>query len=161
MNRHALLWTAALVAGIVAANAALARWGVLELGPLLVPAGALFAGLVLVLRDAVHDAGGWPAVVAAIAVGAACTLLMSPQFAAASAVAFLLSEALDAGVYAQLRAQGWAKAAVGSSVAGAVLDTAVFLELAGLGLAWPLVAGQLVAKAAAVAVAVLALRRHR
>jgi uncharacterized PurR-regulated membrane protein YhhQ (DUF165 family) len=90
-----------------------------------------------------------------IAAGAAVSYLVAdPLIATASAAAFLLSEAVDLAVYTPLRKRSragdrrWASAVIASNLAGAAVDTVVFLALAfGWAAVLPAFAGQMVGKA--------------
>jgi hypothetical protein len=153
------------VGAILAANWATARFGVVPVAPgMVATAGTYAAGAALVLRDAVQEHLGRRAVVLAVVVGAVLSAVTAPALALASGVAFLLAEFADFAVYTPLRRRGWIPAVVASNAVGAVVDTAVFLAVAGLPVTAATVAGQLVGKGwatvAAVA-AVLVLRRAR
>lgn len=136
MRYRGLGWPGALalagyIATIFAANWAIARFGVVPVGlGYAAPAGVYFAGLAFTLRDLVQEYLGRVATVLAIAVGAALSALVSPQFAAASGIAFLLSEFADFLVYTPLRRRNWLGAVVASNVVGFVADSAIFLTLA-------------------------------
>jgi uncharacterized PurR-regulated membrane protein YhhQ (DUF165 family) len=97
---------------------------------LMAPSGVLAIGAAMVFRDAVHEAFGWRICVAAIVAGAALSALIEPHLALASGAAFLLAEMVDLGVYAPLRRRALLWAVVLSGLAGAVVDSAVFLWLA-------------------------------
>ena len=98
---------------------------------LMAPSGVLMIGLALVLRALVHERLGWRWALIAIVVGAALSgLVASPALVIASAVAFLLSEAVDMGVYTPLRNRQLVAAVLASGIAGALVDSAVFLYLA-------------------------------
>lgn len=154
MKRLALF--AAFVGCVYAANLALEWYGLVEI-PLLgwqAPAGVLFAGLTFGIRDALHELGGRRDVVAAIVAGAVLSYLLSDavalpggrvSIAVASGVAFLLGELVDLAVYDPLRERAWTAAVVASNLAGAVVDSVLFLWLA-FG-AVDAVGGQLVGKA--------------
>lgn len=137
------------VGTILAANYVTTEYGMVPVGfGLTATAGTYFAGLAFILRDLVQDRAGRPAVVAIIHAGAALSYLISAPFIAiASAVAFLLSEAADFAVYTPLRKRGYIRAAVASNVAGAVVDTLLFLTIAGFPLSQAF-AGQMVGKVA-------------
>jgi uncharacterized PurR-regulated membrane protein YhhQ (DUF165 family) len=95
------------------------------------PSGVLWVGLAFTLRDFVQSYLGKWWVVAAIAVGGALSYLVAPSLAAASAVAFLASEALDFVVYTPLIERGRTVAAVLlSNTVGLLLDTFLFLWIA-------------------------------
>lgn len=148
MFRPALL-TTALVVCVAAANYATSYLGLVGAGfGLMVTAGTYAAGLALGLRDALHEAGGIRWVLVAIAAGAVLSLLLGDgRIALASAAAFLLAELLDLAVYAPLRKRAWRSAVIASNAVGAVVDTFVFLAIAGFPLTAGLVGGQLLVKA--------------
>jgi uncharacterized PurR-regulated membrane protein YhhQ (DUF165 family) len=157
---------AAYITAIAAANWLTTRYGLVPMGfGLTATAGTYAAGVALLLRDVVQDACGWRWVLAGIASGAALTAVTSPSLAVASTVAFLLAELLDMAVYTPLRDRGWARAALLSGIAGAVIDTYTFLALAGFPVTAQSVGGQLVGKAlwatALPVLAVLTIRQVR
>jgi uncharacterized PurR-regulated membrane protein YhhQ (DUF165 family) len=151
------------VLSIVAANATLSLVGFVPIGfGLVAPAGVLWAGAALTLRDLVQEQLGRRAVLLAIAAGAALSWLVAPSFALASAVAFCASELADLAVYTPLRDRGWWLGAVaGSNTVGLVVDSALFLWLAFGSLDF--LAGQVVGKlyVTAATVALLWLARRR
>lgn len=137
----------AYITAIVAANWLANRYGFVPVGfGQEATAGTYAAGLALLFRDAVQETAGrlWTAL--AIIAGCAITYTISPSLALASAAAFLLAEALDMGVYTSLRRKGLYVALVASGVAGAILDTIVFLHLAHFGVTWEHMQGQLIGK---------------
>ena len=98
---------------------------------LMAPSGVLMIGLALVLRDAVHETLGAKWAAAAIAVGAALSFGTSPaQLAVASTAAFVLAELADFAIYTPLRQRGRSLAVMASGVAGAVIDSLLFVWLA-------------------------------
>ena len=103
---------------------------------LMAPSGVMMAGVALVLRDLVQRRLGGAALSAWLA---------PPALVLASAVAFLLSEFADLGVYTPLARRGLVTAVVASSVVGLVVDSVVFLWLAFGSLEFLL--GQVVGKA--------------
>lgn len=95
------------------------------------PSGVLVVGASLVLRDMVHEAGGVKAALFAIGVGGALSALFAaPALLAASVLAFVLAELADLAVYAPLRERRLWLAVLLSGLAGAVIDSAVFLWVA-------------------------------
>jgi queuosine precursor transporter len=126
-----LKYLAAVVfVGLVAA----ANWLTATYGLVLdfVTAGTFAAGLVLLVRDWLHEAGGRAWVFACIGLGAALSVVMStPQLAVASGVAFAASEFADFAVYEPLRKRTLAGSMALSNTAGAVVDSLLFLALAG------------------------------
>jgi queuosine precursor transporter len=137
---------AAVVFGAFAATIPAANWLIGNVGTvcvpggpclipvgfgLMAPSGVLMIGAALVLRDAIHELAGARWALAAVILGCALSLLTSPPaLAIASAAAFLLAELADFAVYARLRARGRALAVAASGVAGAALDSALFVYLA-------------------------------
>lgn len=157
-----MLWIAAFIATISAANWAIATFGLVPVGfGLKAPAGVYFAGLAFTLRDLVHERVGRAAVAGAIVVGAALSAVASPSFAVASGIAFLVSEFADFAVYEPMRRRGWLRAVVASNVVGLAVDSALFLLIAFGSLTY--LPGQLVGKAwvTLIAVAALALFARR
>lgn len=160
------LYGIGFVATVLAANYVTTEHGLVPVGfGLTATAGTYFAGLAFVLRDSLQDTGGRLAVVFAITAGALLSYsVASSAIATASAVAFALSELSDFAVYTPLRSRGYIRAAVASNVVGTVVDTLLFLSIAGFGLTRSIVAGQLVGKltvTAAVVVLVLLVRNIR
>ena len=129
----------------------LANWAIVEFGPvpvgfgLIAPAGVYFAGLAFTFRDLVQERYGRLATALAILAGAAISALLSPQFALASGLAFLISEMLDFAVYTPLRRRNWIAAVVMSNTVGLLADSVIFLSLAFGSLQF--LAGQVVGKA--------------
>lgn len=95
------------------------------------PSGVLIAGLSFVVRDIVQELLGLRWAAAALVIGGLISVLVaSPALAAASVTAYLLAEALDMGVYTALRSKGLVRASILSSIAGLILDSAVFVWMA-------------------------------
>ena len=110
------------------------------------PSAVVVVGLAFVLRDLVQRRLGARASLAAIAVGAALSALLAPaQIVVASTAAFLLSELADFAVYTPLQRRRFVLAVLLSSLAGLVVDSAIFLYLAFGSLDFLL--GQIVGKA--------------
>lgn len=98
---------------------------------LLAPSGVLVIGFALVLRDAVHQHLGWRYALGCIGAGAVLSAAVAPPaLVLASAAAFLLSELADFAVYAPLRQRGLWIAVLASGIAGAVVDSLIFLQIA-------------------------------
>ena len=139
--RNAILIAVAFVATIPAANWMIGNVGTLCIpdGPCLIPvgfglhapSGVLLIGLALVLRDWLQHTAGRIWVTVAIAAGAGLSALVAPPaLVIASAVAFLLSELADMAVYTPLARKRLFVAVAASGVVGAVVDSAIFLQLA-------------------------------
>lgn len=155
-----MLFLAIYILSIVAANWAVATFGIVPVGfGLYAPAGVYFAGIAFTARDLTQDRLGKSAVLAAIVVGAALSALLSPALALASGVAFLVSELADFAVYTPLRRRGWLAAVVASNVVGVIVDSALFLALAFGSLDYLL--GQVVGKLWMTALAVVCLSAWR
>lgn len=98
---------------------------------LMAPSGVIMIGAALVLRDAVHERGGVWAALLAIAIGCALSWFVAhPALVIASVAAFALAELADLAVYAPLRQRRMAIAVLASGIAGAFIDSAIFLWLA-------------------------------
>lgn len=151
-----MIWFIGYIATIFLANWAIQAYGIVPVGfGLMAPAGVFAAGLAFTFRDLTQDALGKTYVLAAILLGAALSVLVSPQFALASGSAFLVSEILDMGVYTPLRQRRWLLAVAMSNVVGLVVDSAFFLWLAFGSLDF--IVGQVVAKVYMTALTVLLL----
>ena len=163
MNRYRSAVTlAAYIGAIVAANWLTNHYGLMPVGfGLTATAGTYCAGMALMLRNLVQDAVGRKGVVAAIVAGAALSALTSPALAVASGVAFGVSELADTAAYTPLRRHGWARAVIPASLLGALLDTLLFLSIAGFPVTTPGVMGQLVGKTWAVWLPVLLVTAYR
>jgi uncharacterized PurR-regulated membrane protein YhhQ (DUF165 family) len=159
----ATLLTLAYVGSIVLANYLTDRFEMIPAGfELLVPAGTYSAGLALGLRDVLQDKTSVRWVLAAIAAGTIVSWWVSPTLAVASATAFLVSELVDLSVYTPLRNRGRHLTAIAlSNTVGAAVDTVIFLSLAGFGLTWASVGGQLLVKAVFVTAPFLAWKAVR
>ena len=169
LNRRTVLGVALglYVASVPAANWLIRHVGVVvlpdgtHLAPvgfgLLAPSGVYAAGVAFVARDVVQRAGGRRLALAAIAAGTALSALVSPQLALASGAAFLFSELADFAVYTPLERRRFVLAVFLSGVVGGVVDSLLFLGVAGIPLAQALpglVLGKLWVQLAALPVAV-------
>lgn len=125
------------------------------------PSGVLMVGAALVLRDIVHEKLGVLWALAAILLGAILSAFFAaPALLLASTAAFLLAELADFAVYAPLRKKNLTAAVLASGLAGAVIDSAVFLWLAFGSLAF--IEGQIIGKlwmSLAAAIVLFAIRR--
>lgn len=139
----------AYIACIVVANWLTNRYGLIPAGfGLLVTAGTYSAALALSTRCWLQDLAGRRAVLIAILVGASVSYFVaSHAIALASAVAFLASELADMSVYTPLRKHGRRRAVACACAAGAVVDTLLFLSIAGFPLTGRSVGGQILVKA--------------
>lgn len=131
----------AYIATIPAANWLIEHWGTfcVPRGPCLIPvfpgimapSGVLMIGLALLLRDLVQRKSGVAASLFCILAGAALSLIIAPPaLALASAAAFLCSEFTDFAVYTPLAKKRFVTALCASCIAGAAIDSLLFLWLA-------------------------------
>jgi uncharacterized PurR-regulated membrane protein YhhQ (DUF165 family) len=102
---------------------------------LLAPSGVYAAGVSFVARDVVQRAAGRVAALVAIVLGTLLSALVSPQLALASGSAFLVSELADFAVYTPLQRRRFVLAVLLSGVVGSVVDSVIFLGVAGIPLA--------------------------
>jgi hypothetical protein len=121
---------------------------------LMAPSGTYAAALVLVLRDLVQRTAGRRWSLAIIPAGVAITAAFDVRLALASGAAFALSELADFVVYTPLQRRGLTLAVLASATVGNLVDSTLFLTLAGipLAVAWP---GQVVGKTWAILLATL------
>lgn len=153
---------ALFLTAIVGANVLTSTYGLVPVGlGLYATAGTYLAGLCFVLRDAIHDLAGPVAVAILIGLGAVLSFALSEPFIAlASASAFLVSEVADWAVYQPLRRRGYIRAALTSNTVGALVDTVLFLWVAGFPI-WSSIPGQLVGKLTITALTVLLVIAYR
>jgi uncharacterized PurR-regulated membrane protein YhhQ (DUF165 family) len=146
----------AYVGSVVIANWASTHWAVMLVGSLTVPAGTLWAGVTLTLRDLLHQALGARGVIAAIAVGTALSWSLAlPRIAVASVLAFAVSEVVDSVVYDRIRVRAPLGAVIGSNAVGLVSDSVLFVPMA-FG-SFAAVPGQILGKTVATMLTVAAL----
>lgn len=157
-----LIIPASYLLGIVAANVLTERFGLVPVGfGLVTTAGTYAAAWVIVSRNFAQDAIGRVGVIALMVVGAALSWwLASPALAVASLTAFALSETADMLIYTPLRRRGRSRAVAVASIVGGVIDTFVFLAIAGFPIAQA-APGQLVVKVGMALLAALVLRGVR
>jgi hypothetical protein len=99
------------------------------------PSGTYAAGITFVARDVVQRTIGrrWSLLI--IIPGAILTALLDVRLAIASASAFLFSESVDFLVYTPLQRRGFVRAVVASGLVAALVDSLLFLTIAGIPLA--------------------------
>jgi hypothetical protein len=133
---------------VLLANLLTTYYGLVPAGfGLMVTAGTYAAGLSLGLRDALQTTGGIRWVIGAIAGGIVLSALLGDgRIALASAVAFGVAEFVDLAVYTPLRRRNWRVAVAASNAVGALVDTLLFLTIAGFPITAELVGGQLLVK---------------
>ncbi len=139
----ALCSAGAFIGLVAVSNVLTAKYGLIG-G--FVAAGTFTAGLVLAARDAVRETAGVWASLACIAAGVAVSAVMAgPALALASGAAFAVSELADTAVYEPLRQRSRTRALAWSNLVGSVVDSLLFLTLAGFPI-WPAVVGQIAVK---------------
>jgi len=149
---------------IVAADVVAARWlvPVLPWWGIVAPAGVLFVGPVLTIRDQLHDLLGTRDVIFLILeaslvswmIGGLTNHGLLQAVSLASAIAFIASELLaDTGVYAALAGRPWLVRVLLSNLVSAPVDSVLFIGLAfgtfidlPFWTGWQLMLGQSVAK---------------
>jgi uncharacterized PurR-regulated membrane protein YhhQ (DUF165 family) len=99
---------------------------------LMAPSGSYAAGITFVARDVMQRTIGKRWSVLVILPGAALTALLDVHLAVASAGAFLFSESVDYLVYTPLQRRGFVRAVVASGLVAALVDSLIFLTLAGI-----------------------------
>ncbi len=134
-----LIAVAAMVLVVVASNVLVnypvhSRIGDLNLADLLTW-GAFTYPLAFLVNDLTNRKYGPVVARYVVLVGFAIAVILSvkyasPRIAIASGCAFLVAQLLDVGIFNRLRDAAWWRAPVFSSVAGSVIDTALFFSLA-------------------------------
>ena len=137
---------------IYAAAMILANLTIAHYGPWVAPINAfLLIGLDLALRDVLHVRLRPWQMVALIGSTGALTYVLNPAagvIAVASSVAFTAAALIDWVTFARLRGHPWLVRANGSNVAGAIVDSLLFLALAPFPFSWAVALQMMVAKIA-------------
>lgn len=102
---------------------------------LLAPSGAYAAGMTFVARDVLQRVAGRWWSLGAIVAGTALSAAVSPRLALASGMSFFFSELADFVVYTPLQRRNFVVAVVASGIVGSVVDSFLFLRIAGIPLA--------------------------
>lgn len=111
------------------------------------PSGVWAAGLTFPARDVVQRVGGRWFGILAIVIGAAISYKISaPQIAVASGITYLCSESADFLVYTPLQRRWFVPAVIASGCVAAVVDSVLFLHLAGIPAGTAAVAGLVLGK---------------
>jgi queuosine precursor transporter len=148
---------AVYVAAIVASNYLITHVGI-PAGPgthltpvgfgLYAPSGVWAAAVSFPARDITQRLGGrWLGIIAILAGGGVSWLVSDPHIAVASALTYLCSEAADMAVYTPLQRRWLVPAVVASGLVAAVVDSVLFLHLAGIPAGASAVAGLVLGKA--------------
>jgi hypothetical protein len=138
-------WTVLFyLSSILLANLLVIWFGIIKIGPLVTPAGALVVGLTFSARDFVQRAWGkWRAWIWML-VASAITMLFSRDVAVASVLAFLAAEAVDWLVYTCIGGP-FRRRIILSNLFGTPLDSLIFVPLV-FGWYWPAIVGQAIVK---------------
>ena len=120
-------------------------WPTIAIGDGFAPSGVLWAGIALTLRDLVQRRLGFWFSWLAVFIGAVLSAVLDPALAIASGAAFFLAETADLFVYTPLQRRNLLGAVIASNIVGMVVDSFVFLSLAGIPLIF--IEGQVVGKA--------------
>jgi uncharacterized PurR-regulated membrane protein YhhQ (DUF165 family) len=95
------------------------------------PSGVIVIGLAFVLRDLVQRRLGIYWAFGAVVAGALLSGFVAPApLVYASAMAFFISESVDLAIYTPLQRRNLVLAVLASSVAGLIVDSAIFLYVA-------------------------------
>jgi uncharacterized PurR-regulated membrane protein YhhQ (DUF165 family) len=86
-------------------------------------------GIALTLRDLVQRSLGQRAAYLGIGIGAVLSAFVSPALAVASGAAFAIAELTDMGIFSATRPFPLGVRSMASNVAGACIDSAVFLVI--------------------------------
>lgn len=147
---------------IYAAAMTLANLSIAAFGPAISPINAfVLIGLDLALRDWLHVRLKPLQMLALIAAAGVLTYALNPaagQIAVASSAAFTSAALVDWLTFARLRGS-WLRRANGSNVAGAAVDSLLFLALAPFPFSWAIAVQMMVAKVAGGALWAWALAR--
>ena len=93
--------------------------------------GVILVGVMISVRDALHEQVGIKGTLLAILIGSAISSsLAPPALAVASGATMVVAESADALVYQRLRRRGRVLAAAASNIVSSLLDSAVFLLIA-------------------------------
>jgi len=129
---------------ILLANWLVIQFGIIKLGFLIFPAGAVAIGLTFSARDFVQRKyGKWGAWIWML-VATVITVIFNRKIALASGTAFLVAEAVDWLIYT-ISKRSFSQRIVLSNLLGTPLDSLIFVTLA-FGFVWPAIWGQTIIK---------------
>ena len=132
------------LSGIITANILVHTFGIVKIGPLMFPAGAVMIGLTFSFRDMVQQRyGKWQCWIWMF-VASGITLLFNPQLALASVSAFLIAEFIDWAIFT-FTGGTFQRRLILSNLIGTPVDSFVFVTLA-FGFYWPAIWGQTLIK---------------
>ena len=132
------------LASILGANWLVIQYGIIDLGFIMFPAGAVLIGLTFSARDFVQRRyGKWGAWVWML-VATGITVVFNQKIALASGTAFLVAEGIDWSVYT-ISKRSFRQRIILSNLIGTPLDSLIFVCLA-FGWVWPAIWGQTLIK---------------
>jgi uncharacterized PurR-regulated membrane protein YhhQ (DUF165 family) len=141
------------LAGILSANLLVHWFGIIQIGWLMFPAGAVMIGLTFSFRDMVQrDHGKWWCWLWMIT-ASGITFFFNQNIAVASMSAFLISEGVDWAIFTWLPGS-FRKRLIVSNLFGTPLDSFVFVVFA-FGLNWQAIIGQSIVKFASSAIVLI------
>ena len=111
---------------------------------IMAPSGVLAIGVGFTLRDLVQRHLGVTWAVVGVLAGTLLSAWLSPTLALASGAAFLFSELADLLVYTPLQRRNLIGAVLASNIVGLVVDSILFLSLAGIPMVF--LPGQIIGK---------------
>jgi queuosine precursor transporter len=156
-KRWPIIATAIYAAAIILSNVLINHIGISVPGTsvhilpvgfgLYAPSGVWAAAVSFPARDYVQRLGGRSWGVVAILLGGLVSWFVSdPRIAVASAATYLISESVDMLVYTPLQRRFFTTAVLASGLAAVVIDSVVFLHLAGIPAPAQVVAGLILGK---------------
>ncbi len=181
-SRRSMPPTTVVFAGLFIAAAATSNWAIENVGHdngpsaprtlpigwgLDAPSGVVLVGVMITLRDALHERVGLRGTLLVILFGSIVSALLAPAaIAMASGVTLLVAETTDALVYQRLRRRGRLRAAFASNLVSSIVDSALFLIVAyGLEAArhdtWALTVGKVEASVITLAILAVVMRSFR
>lgn len=132
------------LASILLANFLVIWFGIIKIGPIITPAGAVIVGLTFSARDFVQRAWGkWACWIWMLA-ASVLTLFFNQQVAIASVTAFLAAEAIDWIIYTVVGGS-FRRRILLSNIFGTPVDSLIFVPMV-FGWVWPAIIGQAVVK---------------
>lgn len=129
---------------IILANFMVIEFGIIQIGPLVFPAGAVAIGLTFSARDFVQKRFGKIWCWAWMITAGVMTYFLDSKIAIASVSAFAISETLDWFVFT-FSDRSFKQRIILSNAVGTPIDSLVFVTLA-FGFLWPVIIGQTIVK---------------
>jgi len=134
----------AYLGSILVANWLVIEFGLVDLGFIMFPAGAVVIGLTFSARDFVQRRWGKWSCWLWMGVATGLTALLNPTIAFASVSAFLIAETVDWFIYT-ISNTTFKRRIFFSNLIGVPIDSIAFVALA-FGWIWPAIIGQIIVK---------------